>query len=254
MEALFATATRTRIRDSNSLIMGFWSTSIVCSGVKKRLQIRLVTRKTSSQRKLIDFPYEPLKFILGYYANGACVKYVAIMHRDGCDPPIATQPLFGHDLRLKADRLGNIVHLIRLCGALLWMSEQLPRLTNPEYTTIERPSGVELTMGPVVKKLFKQRDGGDHVIHLKGIYALLKEKKVPNTDDVTWMSLGPRYPYILIKPVGRDRIPCTGVELFQAANVSFKHSKRCMQGPTQFTIVTSGNQIFSKDVVERNGS
>ncbi|CAG8770788.1 12051_t:CDS:2, partial [Acaulospora colombiana] len=85
--------------------------------------------------KLVDFSYQPLKYILGYYAFGPNVNYVAITNMGG---RITTEPLFAHGLRFKAERLANIIHLIRLCSALSWMSEQLEPRINPEFTAIER--------------------------------------------------------------------------------------------------------------------
>jgi hypothetical protein len=69
----------------------------------------------------------------GYYAFGVHVSYVAITR-----PPVTAEPLFSHDLSVKAQRLSNLVHLIRLCGALSWMSDQLAPRENPEFVTIKR--------------------------------------------------------------------------------------------------------------------
>lgn len=192
--------------------------------------------------KLLDFSYQPLNFILGYYAIGTQVNYVAIAHTDEQQPPITTYPLFSHDLGVKADRLVNIVHLIRLCSALSWMSRQLAPLTNPEYTKIERPGGVEVTLGPVVKKRFKQ-DGKAHVNHLESIYALLKEKKVPNTDELIAASLGPGDPHILVKPVGLGHIPKTGAELFQAVSCILLALKAMHAG---------SNPVYHRDIRRPN--
>ncbi|KAG8811075.1 hypothetical protein FRC19_004115 [Serendipita sp. 401] len=161
--------------------------------------------------KLVDFPYQPLKFILGYYAFGTDVNYVAITH-----PPVTTEPLFAHNLERKAERLDNLVHLIRLCSALSWMSEQLAPRNNPEFTAIDRPGGVEVTIGVAVKKRFTQPDAVNHVLHLEAIYDLLKKKKVPNTDELVNINTTTD-PHIMTKPVGVDCVPRTGAELFQAA-------------------------------------
>ncbi|KAG8810560.1 hypothetical protein FRC18_003997, partial [Serendipita sp. 400] len=175
--------------------------------------------------KLVDFPYQPLKFILGYYAFGTDVNYVAITH-----PPVTAEPLFAHNLELKAERLDNLVHIIRLCSALSWMSEQLAPRSNPEFIAIERPGGVEVTIGAVVKKHFKNHGALDHVLHLKAIYGLLKEKKVPNTDELVGIIFNGD-PYIMTKPVGVDRPPHTGAELFQAAISVLQALKVMHAGP-----------------------
>ncbi|CAG8779690.1 6492_t:CDS:2, partial [Acaulospora colombiana] len=75
-----------------------------------------------------------------------------------------------------------------------------------------------VTIGAVAKKVFRQPDGIEHVVRLNSLYTLLEEKKVPNTDELVDAILGPKYPYILTKPIGLDRSPRTGAELFQAVS------------------------------------
>jgi hypothetical protein len=87
---------------------------------------------------------------------------------------------------------------------------------NPGTDFLHSPGGVEVTIGAVVKKQFRQSDAITHVRHLKNIYNLLKTKKVPNTDELI-KAVATKESYILTKPVGIDCPPRTGAELFQAA-------------------------------------
>ncbi|KAG8770069.1 hypothetical protein FRC16_006458 [Serendipita sp. 398] len=110
------------------------------------------------------------------------------------------------------------------------MSEQLAPRSNPEFIAIERPGGVEVTIGAVVKKHFKNHGALNHVLHLNAIYGLLKEKKVPNTDELVEIVFNGD-PYIMTKPVGVDCPPHTGAELFQAAISVLQALKVMHAGP-----------------------
>jgi hypothetical protein len=54
----------------------------------------------------------------------------------GKDPQ--SERLFGHNLKLKKDRVTHLVHLIRLCGIMAWMGEQLKTRDRPEFEVFER--------------------------------------------------------------------------------------------------------------------
>ena len=72
-------------------------------------------------------------YATGYHTKGALVSYVAITAE-----PRGTISLFSYDLRLKEDRVSNLVRLIRLSAVLTWMGEQLPPAHLPQYKDIPR--------------------------------------------------------------------------------------------------------------------
>jgi hypothetical protein len=147
-------------------------------------------------------------------------------------PPIKTKLLFSHDLQHKKNRIANVVHLIRLCGVISWMAQQLEARKYPEFRPFLRyaavyllltflnsysPDGLtEITLGKRVKKQFKHTDAAARVSHLEGIYKLLKERKVPNTDALHSSSQEPEQFYVMTEPVGMHCTPDTGFRAFRA--------------------------------------
>jgi len=163
----------------------------------------------------IKWTYDPLLFIFGYHARKANVEFVAIT-----TPPSTIQPLFNHDLSLKAARVANAVNLIRLCGVIAWLATQLEARDRMEFVPIERSGGkVLIHIGSsVVKKEFRFEGADAHVSHLVEIYELLKRKKVPNVDTLKNYSTDTEstYPHVYLSPVGFHTIPNSGVESFDA--------------------------------------
>lgn len=46
--------------------------------------------------------------------------------------------LFDHNLKFKEDRIGNMVHLIRLSAVLSWMGDVMVNRTTPEFLCMDR--------------------------------------------------------------------------------------------------------------------
>jgi len=69
----------------------------------------------------------------GYHTRTMDVCYVAITPL-----PTRTEPLFNHNLHSKAERVANLVHLIRLSGVLAWLGDQLETCDRPEFEEFER--------------------------------------------------------------------------------------------------------------------
>jgi hypothetical protein len=61
------------------------------------------------------------------------VHYVAIM-----PPPLRTEFLFSHELSFKAERVANLVYLIRLSGVLAWLGQQLDTRDRREFVPFKR--------------------------------------------------------------------------------------------------------------------
>ena len=72
-------------------------------------------------------------YTTGYHAVATDVHYVAITPQ-----PLTTEPLFNHDISVKAERVANLVHLIRLGGVLAWLGQQLDSRNRPEFVPFER--------------------------------------------------------------------------------------------------------------------
>lgn len=70
-------------------------------------------------------------FTTGYYAVGTEANFVAIT-----SPSSTIEPLFDYDLRYRRSRVANLVHIIRLCGALALMGLQIPAHGYPGYKGI----------------------------------------------------------------------------------------------------------------------
>ncbi|KAG8819275.1 hypothetical protein FRC18_012138 [Serendipita sp. 400] len=193
--------------------------------------------KTELVNKLVSYIYQPLNFIIGYYAIGPMVNYVSITSS------MQTQPLFGHDLMSKRERLKNLVHLIRLCGVLFWMGSKLAPRINPEYHTFIRDDGTEIRIGAVVKKLFKHNEAAQHVNDLRKIYQLLADKQVPNVDKLVKSGVEDGHAYIITQPIGMDWHPFNGTDLFNVATCVLQTLKIMHSGP---------NPVYHRDIRQPN--
>jgi len=73
-----------------------------------------------------------------------------------------------------------------------------------------------MTIGDFVRKEFRGVDATDRVSKLVSIYGLLKLKEVPNVDGLERSKTEGRFPRVYLSPVGLDRVPQSGPEVFDA--------------------------------------
>jgi len=125
----------------------------------------------------LRWTYDPAPYVLGYYAIGPQVTFVAIA-------PSQVVDLVSVDLAWRAERIKCMVYIIKLCSVIAALGSIIQTRTTPEYVALERPNGTVISVGAVIHKQYTQDNGATSVRHLVDIYNLLKQKNVPNVDHL----------------------------------------------------------------------
>ncbi|KIL57061.1 hypothetical protein M378DRAFT_422151 [Amanita muscaria Koide BX008] len=162
----------------------------------------------------IVWAYAPAPYVLGYYATGPAFTLVAI------SPPSHEQnhpvvwDIAHANLRLRAHRIKNICRLINLAGLFQQLAD-IVRPRDAEFTVLERfyliyftvptshfriyysDNGTVEIAGSSVIKAYNGPDRVERINHLRKVYYLLQDKRVPNVDRLvrhfdTTVILSPR--------------------------------------------------------------
>ncbi|GJJ06718.1 hypothetical protein Clacol_000914 [Clathrus columnatus] len=156
----------------------------------------------------LEWVYDPAPYVLGYYATGTSVALAAISR----PPPGKTQAVVHDivhaDLRSRKARIVNLRRLINLTGILHTLAD-IVRNRDAEFEVLERDNSTVEIVSYAVIKTYKDTK---RVEHLQNVYALLEEKKIPNTDRPL-LTEGGR---IILSPRGISRVPKTQQELLGA--------------------------------------
>ncbi|CAG8665089.1 2607_t:CDS:2, partial [Ambispora leptoticha] len=126
----------------------------------------------------IQWIYDPAPYVLGYYAIGPSVTYVALCRpRSGnYKPDIIT--IGTVDLSLRKERIRNLRILINLCSIIEPINDVIGwRETAEESKTI-------CITGTSIKKTYHGPDGEQRIQKLRNIYNILRSEHVPNVDDL----------------------------------------------------------------------
>ncbi|TFK17847.1 hypothetical protein FA15DRAFT_300792 [Coprinopsis marcescibilis] len=127
--------------------------------------------------------YKSTPYVLAYHASGTSVSLVALAPSQvGLNPVIHN--LVTTDIQWRKDRINNILHLINL-SALLTPLSQLMEPSGAEFDRLERRTcTIDLTSFVIIKTY----QDSAKVKHLRGIYDLLREYRVPNVDRLSFAS------------------------------------------------------------------
>ncbi|PKK69323.1 hypothetical protein RhiirC2_781156 [Rhizophagus irregularis] len=131
--------------------------------------------------------YEPAPYILGYYANGPTVEFVAI-----CSPqPGSTEPnifnIAKSDLQTKAQRILHLRRLINLSLIIESIHNAIGLHDFPEFYPVKRSDKIIEVCATKVKKTFTHSYPAinyGRVEKLRNIYKKLEVKGVPNVDKL----------------------------------------------------------------------
>ncbi|CAG8682540.1 20694_t:CDS:2 [Rhizophagus irregularis] len=131
--------------------------------------------------------YEPAPYILGYYANGPTVEFVAI-----CSPqPGSTEPnifnIAKSDLQTKAQRILHLRRMINLSLIIESIHNAIGLHDFPEFYPVKRSDKIIEVCATKVKKTFTHSYPAinyGRVEKLRNIYKKLEVKGVPNVDKL----------------------------------------------------------------------
>ncbi|CAG8645113.1 8587_t:CDS:2, partial [Paraglomus brasilianum] len=132
----------------------------------------------------IDWTYDPVPYVIGYYAIGTILTYAAI-----CRPrPRRNKPdvvtILTLDLRERRQRVKNLLVLINLCPIIEQVQKVIGYRELPEFIPIERDDKIIEVCGTNVKKTYTGPNCATRIRKLKNIYERLKVKNVPNVDNL----------------------------------------------------------------------
>ncbi|KAG9294512.1 hypothetical protein G9A89_008622 [Geosiphon pyriformis] len=123
----------------------------------------------------IQWTYDPAPYVLGYYAIGPSLTYVAL-----CRPRLGSYkpdiiPIGTVDLSLRKERIRNLRILINLCTIIELVQDVIVWRETTEFVPIERCVEEFTYHGP---------DGEQCTQKLRNIYNMLKNEHVPNVDNL----------------------------------------------------------------------
>ncbi|CAA7260723.1 unnamed protein product [Cyclocybe aegerita] len=166
----------------------------------------------------LNWVYNPAPYMLGYYCKGPEMTLTAITppaDSEGSKPVV--HDLVRVDLRLRVDRIANIRHLINLSTILTHLVELVQSPVGDFEQILRTNSTVEITSTLIVKT-YTCKNANAKIDHLHGIYAMLDNKKVPNTDMLVFVNRNAVY----LKPRGITSHPAVEKELRECLNCVLK--------------------------------
>ena len=204
--------------------------------------------------KLAGWPYPPAPYIfgnffkaidmklmykLGYFARGANVTFVAMTGNQDPRTKPSVHDLCSINLALRKNRIQHLLLMIRMVPLLPALAQLTGDRTYPEYRKLQRhvycsknsliltfrltrggSKTMELQGTKVMKVYFDPATCVESVKHLKRIYGLLEEKRVPHTDQLVNSSIkmepSRKWPYVRTSPLGHDRRPRGRDEILSA--------------------------------------
>ncbi|RHZ82138.1 hypothetical protein Glove_114g70 [Diversispora epigaea] len=163
-------------------------------------------------RDKLCWTYDPAPYVLGYYANGPDVTFVAI-----CRPLRGNNPdvvnIVKSNLNQRSDRIINLRRIINLSVLIKSLQKVIGWRETPEFQPIHRDKKTITVWATNIKKTFTDETESEaRVEKLKNVYFLLKKKGVPNVDDLLQAGKGAVY----LGPKGMSVRPNNQKELLEA--------------------------------------
>ncbi|RHZ83623.1 hypothetical protein Glove_89g98 [Diversispora epigaea] len=139
--------------------------------------------KAELQNKLC-WVYDPAPYVLGYYANGPDVTFVAI-----CRPLANHFPdvvnIVKSNLNQRRDRILNLRRIINLSILIKSLQDVIGWHESPEFQPIIRERQTIIVCSTNIKKTFTDDKESDRRVEkLRNVYKTLNKKRVPNVDNL----------------------------------------------------------------------
>ncbi|CAG8592888.1 6332_t:CDS:2 [Diversispora eburnea] len=136
----------------------------------------------SELRDKLCWAYDPAPYILGYYAKGPDVTFVAI-----CQPlpdrNIDIVNIVNSNLNQMRGRILNLRRVINLSILIKSLQDMIGWHESPEFQPIYRDKKIIIVWATNVKKTFTDHTESDgRVEKLRNVYDILRIKEVPNVD------------------------------------------------------------------------
>ncbi|KAF8346567.1 hypothetical protein F5887DRAFT_1281694 [Amanita rubescens] len=159
--------------------------------------------------------YDPAPYILGYYAVGMQVVLVAIVQPRA--ESLRVVDLISADLSSRRERIKNAVRMIKLCGILKRLQQEIGEGKDRDMRTVASRLNIFHQMC-ARHGLQDKDDGKERVEHLMAIYASLVSKGVPNVDRLKKAEIqhDVHGSYIDLEPRGIDEGPKSPLDVRNA--------------------------------------